>query len=342
MYQIMEVQMMAQNVPKVKKTVSTPVLVLAQWLSYVFWALTIVAIAYVTSTVIGFYTDVNTTMPAEFVAYGVVALLIMLPLALIADIIYGRHEDERKTTATSVVMVIHSVLFALVAIGALISTAFFSISPLFSTTSSPTAVVDITTSAVVFLLFAGLLLRVAKPRLHKWLRPTFRVKYVLIGLVALGFAIAGPLGYALTTKNDRLTRDALVYVSSVLNAYVAQGNDLPANIDVDLGIGDAIYPYSFGQDTLKNEAIRLQKAGTITYTPNIQAVETVKDEYTSGNKKVYYYELCGNYEHALRKDLAMSYPTPADSKGFSDYLSIDSVEPGKQCYKLKATRYLAE
>lgn len=333
---------MAQKAKKVQKTASTPVVVLAQWLSYVFWALTIVAVAYVTSTIIGFYTDVNTTMPAEFVAYGVVALLVLLPLALVADVFHGRHEDDHKSTASSVVMVIHAVLFALVSIGALITTAFFSISPLFSTTPSPTAVVDITTSAVVFVLFASLLVRVSRPRLFKWLRPVFRIKFGLVGLVALGFAIAGPLGYGLTTKNDRLTRDALVYVSNTMNAYVAQGNDLPANIEVDLGMGDAIYPYGFGQDSLRDEAIRLQKAGVITYTPNIQAAETSKDEFSDGNKKVYFYELCGTYEHTLRKDLSYGFPMPADANGFSDYLSIDSVEPGKQCYKLKATRYLSE
>lgn len=331
---------MAKKLVKSTKVVSTPVLVVSQWLSYVLWALAITAIAYVTSTIIGFYSDVTTTLPAELVAYGVVAIAILLPLALIADIFYGKYEDERKTTATSVVMVIHAVLFALVAVGALIVTAFYSINPLFSTTPNPTAVVDIATAATVFVLFVILLIRVAKPRLYRFLRPIFRTKFIVIGVVVVGFAIAGPLSYAVITKNDRLTRDAVVYASSALNAYVSQGNDLPANIDSNLGSGDGMYPYGYGQESIHKESIRLQKEGVITYTPNTQPVETLKDEFSTGNKKVYYYELCATYQHALRKDPTMSYVTPADSNGYTDYLTIDSVESGKQCYKLKTTRYL--
>lgn len=329
---------------KTKNTINTPTLVLVQWLSYVFWALTIIAISYVASSIIAFYVDVNTTTFVEQVAYGVVAVVILVPLAIIADVFYGRYEDTRKSIALSVVHVIHSVLFALAAIGALITLAFLSVNLLITTAPSPTAVVDITTSAVVFVLFAGLLLRITRPTMHRFLRKGFRIDLTVVSLVAIGFAIAGPVGYAVTTKNDRQLRDSLNYVSTTLNSYVSLKNELPGSLET--GLNDTEARMYGGDDNLRTTALKLESEGTIKYTPNTKKPVTEKDEQ-SGTTTTYFYELCGTFAHNLRKEsfgygVYPSYPVIEDTTVSSDYESYifpGEIKSGEVCYKLKAVAY---
>jgi hypothetical protein len=325
------------------KTINTPTLVLVQWLSYVFWTLAIIAISYVASSVIAFYTDVSTTTFVEQVTYGVVAVVILLPLAIITDIFYGRHEDAHKSTATSVIHVIHSVLFALTAIGALITLAFLSVNSLIITTPSPTAVVEISTSAVVFVLFAGLFLRVNRPTMHRFMRKGFRIDLTVVTLVAIGFAIAGPVGYAVATKSDRQTRDSLNYVSNTLNSYVSVNDQLPDTLEA--GLNDTEARMYGGNDDLRATALRLESEGTIKYTPNTKAPVT-KDDDKSETTTTYFYELCGNFTHGLRKDSGYgvypSYPVAEDtavSSDYDSYIPSDEIKSGEVCYKLKATSY---
>lgn len=329
---------------KAKSAISTPTLVLVQWLSYVFWALTIIAISYVASTVIGFYTDVLTTTFIEQVAYGVVAVVVLLPLAIITDTFYGRYEDTRKSTATSVVHVIHSVLFALTAIGALITLAFLSVNLLIATDPSPTAVVDISTSAIVFVLFAILLLRITRPTMHRYLRNVFRIKMIVVALVAIGFAIAGPVGYAVVTKGDRQVRDSLNYISTMVSSYVGQENKLPINLETGLDDSQAkMYGYN---DSLRTTALRLESEGVIKYTPNTHAPIIDTDAKSETTTTTYLYELCGTFAHGLRKDSLYdsypAYPVAEDSTVSSDYASYipsGEVKAGEVCYKLKAVSY---
>ncbi len=330
--------MMVNKKPTVKKksTVNTPTLVVVQWLSYVFWALTIIAISYVVSSVIGFYADVYTTTYFEPVAYGLVAVAILLPLAVLTDSFYGRYEDTHKSIATSVVHVVHSVLFALAAIGALISLAFFSVSLLVATTPSPTAIVDISTSAVVFVLFAGLLLRITRPTLHRFLRKGFRIDLAIISVIAIGFAIAGPVGYTVTTKSDRQLRDSLFYVSSTIGTYANLNYKLPDSLGAALK--DEQSRMYGGDDTLRGTTRKLDSEGKITYTPNTQAPVTESDG-ASGTKTTYFYELCGTFTNALRKDVVYAYPIAVDTAAYNELLPSDAVEPGKVCYKLKVTAY---
>lgn len=320
---------------KAKKTINTPALVVMQWLSYAFWAGLIIAIAYLTSMVIGFYTNTGAGQYPELVAYGVVAVAILLPLSILTDKLYGRHEDTHKSVATSVVLVVHSVLFALTAIGGLITTAFLSVNLLISATPSATAAADISTAAVVFVLFGGLLLRVTRPTLHRFLRTGFRIDLTIISLVAVGFAIAGPVGYAVTTKSDRQIRDSLFFISNTLNTYVSQDNPLPDNLET--GLSDE-QTRLYVDNNVYTTALRLYSERTIQYTPNTQPATTENDEY-SGKKVTYFYELCATFTRALREDVSFGYPVIADAAGYSDYIPLDAVQPGRNCYKLKAIAY---
>lgn len=97
-----------------------------------------------------------------------------------------------------------------------------------------------------------------------------------VGIGGLGFAIAGPVGYAITTKSDRQTRDSLNYVSNTLNSYVSVNNQLLDTLEA--GLNDSEARMYGGNDNLRTTALRLESEGTIKYTPNTQAPVTKDDD----------------------------------------------------------------
>lgn len=322
--------------PKPTQTPNSALLVTIQWLSYTFWMFTIIAVAAISASTIPFFTDTTTASAPEFTTYAVVSALILLPIALVADIIYARMAPKKRPPASSVVMVIHTVIFSVAALGGLISVVFLSVNSLLSTSTSP-ILAEVVTAAIIFLLFAGLSLRISRSHPKRWLVLGFRADVIIVTLVAIGFAVAGPVGYGVITKQDRLARDAAIMLSSRISTSVNTNGTLPATIDAALE--DESTYYSVFDDTIGDASKDLAKKGIITYTPNTTKPTEKYDSFSETTQKTFYYEICVTYNHALRKDVFNDYPAAIDSDGNSEYIPGDVAEPGKKCYPLKAIYY---
>lgn len=330
---------MAKKPTEKRKEIATPALVVLQWLSYVLWGLSIAALTSVVALVVGYNTDSLGWVDESSVFYAFAALVILLPLAVVLDVVFSRYENPQKNVATSVVMVVHVVLYTLISVGALITLLFTAITQLTSVSADGDPV-TIVSSALVALLVAGLVFRIARPTQWKLVRMVFRVDMIVIALVAAGFAIAGPITYSVSTREDRAVRDSAQFISNTISTYVSQqGNVLPENLDTALNDSETYY----GDDALKTTSQRVISEGKITYKPYTQASEIV--DMNNQTTTTYFYELCATYTQALRSNNP-SGPiygpvgsVSSSEVGYRDFLDTDSVQAGTTCYKLKAYSY---
>lgn len=328
---------MAKGITKKQRTISTPALVVLQWLSYVSWGLTIAALTTLAALVLAYHMDVLGWVDATSTLYAAAALVILLPVALVLDTLFSRYEDAHKSAASSVVLVIHTVLYTLIAIGALITLLFNGITQL-TTTSDNSVIVAIISAALTALLVVGLVVRIARPKLVKRLRLGFRVDVAVISVVVFAFAIAGPIFYSVQTREDRALRDSVEFVASTLSSYVSQGNILPEKLKDGLADSGNYFP----SPMIDKTALAKEADGVLVYKPNTQpvVVSTENDQ----TKTVYFYELCATFEFEL-KDRGTYAPYYGivggvkDDSGYTDYPDMRTIAPGETCYKIKATNF---
>jgi len=310
------------------KQPSGPGQIALQWLSYAFWGWTIVTMAYLIAAITAFIIEGAEGFDApEVVAYGVAALLILLPIAVVCDALFSRREMTHHSTATSVVMIIHTVLFTLVAIGALVVLAFTAVNMLLTAIDSQASTIAIVTSLTLFLLFGALIVRVARPTLHKWLRRGFRIKMVVIGLVLIVWAIAGPITTAASTKDDRAVTQAVQAVNSAIQQYTSETDELPDSIAQALDNS-----YSFNNTDTVDYAI---EKGLVTYRANVKEPEANTTTSRFGQTDVFY-ELCATYSNEVTYDAYASYDRPTNSgdNGEYQYSLPDTAPAGTTCHKL--------
>jgi hypothetical protein len=314
--------------------------VVLQWLTYAFWGWLIVGVAYLVSITATFTlageqlgTDILTP-----IAYGIAAVLVLLPVALLCDIFYSQQEVERKKGASSVVMIIHAVLFALFGIGTLITIAFSLVNMILSGYHSSAQAVLIT-ACVMFVLYFLVLVRTVKPFMAKKLRLIFWIVMAVVVIGACTWGIVGPAAAAARTKEDRDVSQALTSVNGAIASYTSSKQKLPKDIEAAIK-AQGVYEGS-DEATIRD----LVKKNLISYTPNIPGPTTTElDDIFAPNSptsKTYYYELCGTYKFDGRGDSygGRSYPS-TESDGFTSYLDVSSHTGGKNCYKLKASSYI--
>jgi hypothetical protein len=327
-------------------TENTPGTVVLQWLTYVFWGWTIGAIAYLVGVITYYVMNGSVASgTAEPVAYGIAAAAILLPIALVCDWLYSKREPVHKHGFASIVMVVHAVIFALLAIGALITAAFSGVSLLLTTGDTTASVVTIAVSIALVVLLVKLLARTARPLLFKKFRLLFRISMSAVVLAALIWGAVGPVTQAVVTKDDRAVRDSLLDLTNVINQYTYNNNALPDSIAAAVA-DEQSSSYTY---TSKSTIADLAARSRIAYMPNIKPADTSPDggisidvPVSSGETTTYYYQLCGVYAHDLGpKDqyYSPSYPITAESSEYRVGVDTGPVKAGTQCYKLTTTSY---
>jgi hypothetical protein len=323
---------------------NTPGTIVLQWLTYAFWGWTVVAIAYlaavITSYVVG---GAWVSDSIEPVAYGIAATLILLPFSVVCDWLYSKREKQDKQGIASVVMIVHAVLFALVAIGALISVAFSVVGLLLSIGDNTGSITAIVVSSVLVILYAILIARTVRPLIFAKFRLLFRVIMSVIAVAALTWGIIGPVTQAVITKDDRAVRDGLTSLNYAVNQYVSTNNELPATIQQvtnDTALLGSVYPATSSQ-TLNS----LIDRNLITYTPNTKPstddTTAPVDIYSAAASKTHYYELCGVFAHDLKqRSWYSSYgDISVDSDGYGLNINEGAITAGTKCYKLSTSYY---
>ena len=292
---------------------SAGVLVL-QWLTYAFWGWLILALLWLMGVVLAnAITDEPST---SMVPYAVAASIVLLPLAFVTDLFYRKYEPLKKVGGAAIIMIIHTVLFALLGIVSLIVTIFTALSMAIEASNSDAPLVVIGTAGFATLLYAGVFMRTLNP--FKSTKPLFIYSLVMVGVTAvlLIFAIVGPLAKSVATRGDRLIEQNLSSVEASISDYVRENNKLPNSLEDVTMSGEA-------KQLIKQDLVEYKKEASVT----IPAGGSVATEHR--------YQLCVTYT-AAKGDYIRPYRYEDE---YTTYATTSNHGAGRTCYKLQSTTY---
>ena len=296
-----------------------------QWLAYSFWGWTVLTIGYLVGLTAS-YTLGNSysTISPVIIPSSIAAAVILLIIASVTDYFYSKREVEHKTGISMVLMVIHAVLFGLLAVGSLITIAFSLIQwTVGGSSGSIGAQVAAITAGTLFVTYVLILLRVVRPFIFSKFRLLFNIAFLLIvGLLAV-LAISGPVIQTAKLKNDRAVATAVTSLETSVQRFVTAEGRLPKDLDELLTDGNVT--------ERSDQAVPiadLVKENRVTYTPNATADETSK---LSRILKTHTYKLCGVYD----------YPAEKSKSSYSVYTNgrMTRSTAGEHCQTLDATSY---
>jgi len=293
---------------------STGGVLVLQWLTYAFWGWLIVGLIWVLSVIL-----VNAIIGesvSEIVPYAMAASIVLLPIAFVTDLFYRKHEPLRKSGAAMVIMIIHAVIFALLGIGALITSVFTGLNALINTDSpSDVTTVVVIVAASATLLYAAAFLRTLNPFKKKTVSRIYAFSMLGLTLLLLVLVIVGPVVATLATREDRKKEAALSDITYSIQSYASQQNKLPSELSV----------LTFNSEST-NETV---KAGHVEYTAvGINPTDEKSDAYTS-----YRYQLCVVYDKEAKNPDYTYYQW--DSSEYKANFSATPHDAGRVCYKLR-------
>lgn len=317
---------------------STGGVMVLQWLSYAFWGWFGVAMGWLSAVTIAYFVHGNSSDITSSLAYPLASVIVMFALAAVTDILYVRREPLHKQGGANAIMLVHTVLFVLIAVGAAVTALFALISMLLTTDPSlgtDTQVVTAWTSLVLVVIFAMIGVRVLfGGRVHK-LRT---VHWVVMTTLALGMMVAsimGPVVGAQVTRDDRLIEEGLPTLVNAIGSYVGENDKLPAT----LAAANDSYAYA----TAASKS--LVSRNMVRYTPNVIEPVTANDGAGVSSKEslypastTYYYRVCVTFTQV--KKASGTYPGSSDGSVdgyYPSYLSIVSHPKGEVCYNRSAT-----
>lgn len=308
-------------------------LVVLQWLTYAFWGWTVLALSFLTSLVVANF--IASADIGSGAAYGIAAVIVLLPISYICDHFYSKREPQHKTGAETIVMVIHAVLFALFGIGSLVVSVFSVVSLLTTSTDSKATTVSLICGLIIAVYYGITFLRTLNPAgLSRITRHYKLFMLVTISIIAV-LGIVGPVAKERSLRDDRLIVNELPNVNNAIKAYHSKNSKLPASLD-DLDVD--------------GDSKRLIDNNLATYKPGSAIKSTYNDNYPSSSYSSsssiggsvaadYSYELCVNYKEKSSDLYGSSSSKDTDAEGYTTYLSTYDHPAGKVCYKLRTSDY---
>jgi len=289
---------------------NSPGLIILQWLTYVFWVWTTIAI-FATSLMTTIY-YISGSGAGEQIAYGIAAILVLLPISMACDLFYIKKEPIKKTGAASIIMIVHTVIFALCGVGALVTIVICLVNLLINGASNIIKTFIIC-AVIMLVIYSILFLRtIAFDKLFTK-RHLAIILLAIISIVIVIISIIGPASNAALTKNDRLIEERLQYVTMGIDSYIASNKQLPNNLE---------------QLNLDSESKKLVSENLITYKK--------VDSSTASDENTYKYQLCVTYKKA---DSRTDEPDPStyDNYDYSSSLNTYGHQAGEVCYRLTAS-----
>ncbi len=314
--------------------VSTATLTL-QWLAYAFWGWLGIALLWLSVVTFGFFIEGNTSSNniAEAIAYPLAATIVLAIVAGVADWLYASRESvPKKHGMESAIMVIHTVIFALLGIGAVVAAIFALINMLISSNPSNNwPMIALLTALVVAVFYIALTLRTAMAGHVKHMRV---IAWSVILATTAGMLISGivgPTAFSIATKQDRLIENAIGPIAESINMYASTNSKLPESLE-----------------TLKidnDDAKKVISDKLVTYRPNVKPSETINTSSSvaypeakdlpapispQNSQERFFYELCVDYiaEKKAGWTGAMTDEYPAYISGY------DAHGKGEYCCKV--------
>ena len=295
-------------------TKPTPGQIVLQWLTYAFWGWTVLAMSFLVVTVLEFF--VNKANVADAPLYGMAAILVLLPISVICDIFYSKKEPTKKSGASAVVMIIHAVIFALFAIGSLITVVFSLVTLMVSSTGTENTLVFLYSAIIITLLYGLVLARTILPKMLVKFRIYFVIIMVVIVGIICGFGFFGPIADAQLARNDKLIESALPSIGDSISTYATDNVRLPDTLS---------------SLTLKGDAKKLISDNLVTYKKD-------KGPSYSGSSSSFYYQLCVTYKKANESQYSSS-SYKSSTNDYSTNVSTYYHAAGEVCYKVEVVNY---
>lgn len=319
-----------------KPAVNAGIIVL-QWLTYAFWGWTVLALSFLTSSVIE--NVINGSDSNGFVPYGVAAILVLLPIAFICDSLYSKHENQHKSGAEMLVMVIHAVIFALLGIGSLIAAVFSITQMVVSSSDLKSYIATLISALIIFILYGLTFLRTLHPKgIDRFCRFYRLLMAVLVGIIAL-LGVIGPMAQARTSRNDTLIEDNISSLQDSIENYYKTNKQMPKTLaeinatgDLQKMIDTKLVTYTPGSEIVTTTALDNTGINGVSSSSSSTAFRT---NYPA-EPVAYSYQLCATFKKASPDYSKYSSSLSAtDENGYTEYLSASSHPAGKVCYKLK-------
>src|SRR5581483_4414497 len=167
-----------------------------QWLTFMFWGLTVLALAWLTASV--FTRLIAGEDTSTFNYYLIASLIILFPCAFVCDMMYVKQEPEKKIGASSRIMAAYSIIFALFGLCALLGIAWNIVA--WATGSGldhSSSKADIVSGLFIFFYYLATFMRTLNPIHAGWIPKTYR--YLMLGVIVI-FVI---LGFTKPTFNQK-------------------------------------------------------------------------------------------------------------------------------------------
>lgn len=311
---------------------NTPGVLVLQWLTYAFWGWTCLAMIWLTY-VVSAHLIGGDQSSSGMSAYILAAVLVLLPLSIGCDWFYSRKEPSKKTGASMVLMILHAVLFALLAIGSLIIFMYSLVQYMLVTPGDMTdTYIMMSTSITVAVIYLVVFLRTLNPLPKK--KPGLILSIFMFVAIAILVTInlTGPIKTQKAIQQDNQTTEQLMSLVSDLNQHAKINNDLPA---------------SLSNSSFKGKDNPLVVSNAVEYTrydpvPSDQSTEEAdsspdydkpNSSYDGLNHTKLPFKLCVTY----KVDTSYDYNQPLTIAQPSDSFYADQAhKDGKNCYELYA------
>jgi hypothetical protein len=317
---------------EVHKTQADAVTLVLQWLTYAFWGWFALAMLWLSAVVYGFVVAGSDSSSdwASIVSYPIASVLVLLIVAAVVDFFYRRREPAKKEGFATAVMVIHTVIFALFGIGALVGAVFTLISLVLNDAPSADKGIRVALYTALTLVPIYAILTARTTLVAKW-RKIPMLTTIVLGAGALVFIVVGvfgPVMQSVATRQDRQVTSALSTIVYAVNSYDQDHDKLPESLD---GLSYNTYG-STDAETVKS----LLAKGVITYKPNTDPGTELKPQDTYSFRTVRYYQLCGTFTNEQKS----SYGSlPSDKSSYSESINAQYHAKGEQCYNVKTNTY---
>ena len=335
---LVEPQLSAQPTPPVAnstevsgahKTQADAVTLVLQWLTYAFWGWFALAMLWLSAVVYAFLVNGSDSNDwTSVVSYPIASVLVLLVVAAVVDFFYRRREPAKKEGFATAVMVIHTVIFALCGIGALVAAVFAGINLVLSETPSASDGIRVALFTALTMVPIYALLTARTTLVAKWRRiPMLTTIILSIGAVVfMGIGVFGPVMKSVTTRQDRQVASALNSIVYAVNSYDQENDKLPESLD---GLSFDTYDNT-DTTTVKD----LLAKGVITYKSNTKSATTPSTEGSYSTRTVRYYQLCATFTSAQTSPY-----TTYSSTSYSESINAQYHKKGEQCYNVKTNSY---